>query len=69
MIIPIIIAYGFPVGIHLVLIPLSILLSGFMGMGLGIMFAPINCLQKDVEHLFRFIVGCGILRFSYYVDL
>ncbi len=59
VIIPIILAYGFPVGIHLVLIPLSILLSGFMGMGLGIMFAPINCLQKDVEHLFRFIVRAG----------
>lgn len=59
VIIPIILAYGFPVGIHLVLIPLSIFLSGFMGMGLGIMFAPLNCIQKDIEHLFKFIVRAG----------
>jgi lipopolysaccharide transport system permease protein len=59
VIIPIILAYGFPVGIHLVLVPLSIFLSGFMGMGLGIIFAPLNCIQKDIEHLFRFIVRAG----------
>lgn len=59
VIIPIIIAYGFPFEIHLILIPTSILISGFMGMGLGIMFAPLNCIQKDVEHLFRFIVRAG----------
>ena len=59
VIIPIILAYGFPFGIHLIMIPLSIFLSGFMGMGLGIMFAPLNCVQKDVEHLFKFIVRAG----------
>ena len=59
VIIPIILAYGFPVGVHLVLIPFAIFLSGFMGMGLGIMFAPLNCIQKDIEHLFKFIVRAG----------
>lgn len=59
VIIPIILAYGFPIGIHLILIPISIFLSGFMGMGLGIMFAPLNCIQKDIEHLFKFIVRAG----------
>lgn len=59
VIIPIILAYGFPFGLHLILIPVSIFLSGFMGMGLGIMFAPLNCIQKDIEHLFRFIVRAG----------
>jgi lipopolysaccharide transport system permease protein len=59
VIIPIIIAYGFPIGIHLIMIPVSIFISGFMGMGLGIMFAPLNCMQKDVEHLFKFIVRAG----------
>jgi len=59
VIIPIIIAYGFPFEIPLILIPTSIFISGFMGMGLGIMFAPLNCIQKDVEHLFRFIVRAG----------
>jgi len=59
VIIPIILAYGFPIGIHLMLIPISIFLAGFMGMGLGIIFAPLNCIQKDIEHLFRFIVRAG----------
>ena len=59
VIIPIILAYGFPFGIHLILVPIAIFLSGFMGMGLGIMFAPLNCIQKDVEHLFKFIVRAG----------
>lgn len=59
VVLPIILWYGFPFGPHLLLIPLGIFLSGFMGMGLGIIFAPLNCIQKDVEHLFRFIVRAG----------
>ncbi|MDB9834844.1 ABC transporter permease [Candidatus Poseidoniaceae archaeon] len=59
VVIPIILAYGFPFGIHLVLIPAGIFISGLMGMGLGIIFAPLNCLHKDIEHLFRFIVRAG----------
>lgn len=59
VVIPIILAYGFPIGIHLILIPTGIFISGLMGMGLGIIFAPLNCIQKDVEHLFRFIVRAG----------
>ena len=59
VIFPIIWAYGFPIGIHLILIPLSIFLAGILGLGLGIIFAPLNCIQKDVEHLFRFIVRAG----------
>ena len=59
VVIPIIIAYGFPIGIHLIMIPISIFLAGFLGIGLGIIFAPLNCIQKDVEHLFRFIVRAG----------
>jgi ABC-2 type transport system permease protein len=41
------------------MIPISIFLAGFLGIGLGIIFAPLNCIQKDVEHLFRFIVRAG----------
>lgn len=59
VVIPIILAYGFPFGIHLILIPVGIFLSGIMGMGLGIIFAPLNCIQRDIEHLFRFIVRAG----------
>jgi len=59
VVVPIILAYGFPFGIHLILIPVGIFLSGIMGMGLGIIFAPLNCIQRDIEHLFRFIVRAG----------
>lgn len=59
VIIPIILVYGFPFGVHLIMIPISIFLAGFLGIGLGIIFAPLNCIQKDVEHLFRFIVRAG----------
>ena len=59
VIIPIMIAYELPVTVHLILIPLSVLFSGFLGIGLGMLVAPLNCMQRDVEHLFRFIVRAG----------
>ena len=59
VVIPIILVYGFPFGIHLILIPIGIFISGLMGMGLGLIFAPLNCIQRDIEHLFKFIVRAG----------
>ncbi|MDA1131476.1 MAG: ABC transporter permease [archaeon] len=59
VVIPIILAYGFPFGIHLLMIPLSLFLAGLLGIGFGMIFAPLNCIQKDVEHLFKFIVRAG----------
>ena len=48
VVIPIIVAYGFPVGPQLILIPIGIFTAGFMGMAFGLIFAPLNCLYKDV---------------------
>lgn len=59
VVIPIILYYDFTLSIHIILIPISILMAGFLGIGLGLIFAPMNCVQKDVEHLFRFIVRAG----------
>lgn len=59
VVIPIIVVYGFPVGPQLILIPIGIFTAGFMGMAFGLIFAPLNCLYRDVEHLFRFIVRAG----------
>ena len=59
VVIPIIVAYGFPIGPQLILIPIGIFTAGFMGMAFGLIFAPLNCLYRDVEHLFRFIVRAG----------
>ena len=51
--------YNLPVTIYLIYLPVSILLAGFLAIGLGMLVAPINCIQRDVEHLFRFIVRAG----------
>ena len=59
VVIPIMIVYGLPITVHLVLIPLSVFFAGFLGIGLGMLVAPLNCMQRDVEHLFRFIVRAG----------
>ncbi|MDA0716203.1 MAG: ABC transporter permease [archaeon] len=57
--VPIIYLYDLPLTIYLIYIPLSILLAGFLGIGLGMAFAPLNCMYEDIEHLFRFIVRAG----------
>jgi len=59
VIFPILFAYGVEPTIYLLYIPLAVFASGFLGIGIGMMFAPLNCIQKDVEHLFRFIVRAG----------
>lgn len=59
VVIPIMLIYNLPVTIYLIYLPISILLAGFLAIGLGMLVAPINCIQRDVEHLFRFIVRAG----------
>ena len=59
VVIPIIIIFDLPLTINLLLIPLSVFLSGFLATGLGIMLAPLNCMYRDIEHLIRFIVRAG----------
>jgi lipopolysaccharide transport system permease protein len=59
VIFPILFVYGVVPSLYLLYIPAAVFLSGFLGIGLGMVFAPLNCIQKDVEHLFRFIVRAG----------
>lgn len=59
VVIPIMIIYDLPLTIYLIYLPLSILMAGFLAIGLGMLVAPINCMQRDIEHLFRFIVRAG----------
>ena len=59
VVIPIMIFYQTPITIYLLYIPLSVVFAGFLGIGLGILVAPLNCIYRDVEHLFRFIVRAG----------
>jgi ABC-type polysaccharide/polyol phosphate export permease len=59
VVIPIILVYNLPITIYLLYVPLSIFMAGFLAIGLGMLVAPLNCVQRDVEHLFRFIVRAG----------
>lgn len=59
VLIPIIYVFETPLTIHLIWVPIGIVLAGLMGGALGIVFAPLNCRIRDIEHLFRFIVRAG----------
>jgi lipopolysaccharide transport system permease protein len=59
VIIPIIYIYDLPITFHLLLVPLGVFMAGFMALGFGMMMAPLNCIQRDVQHLIRFITRAG----------
>ena len=59
VLIPIIFYFDTPVTLNLLWVPLGIIMAGLMGGSFGLFFAPMNCKQRDVEHLFRFIVRAG----------
>ena len=59
IIIPIILIYELPITIHLLWVPVGIFMAGIMALGFGMTFAPLNCVQRDVSHLMRFIVRAG----------
>ena len=57
--IPLLIAYDIGISWQLLFVPVAILLAAFNAVGLGILLAPTNCVNRDVEHLVRFIVRAG----------
>ena len=59
IILPLLYIYELPITIHLVWIPIGVLLAGLMALGFGMMMAPLNCVQRDVQHLIRFITRAG----------
>ena len=59
IVIPIMLVYDLPFTIYVLYIPISVLIAGFLGVGVGMLVAPLNCVFRDVEHLFRFIVRAG----------
>jgi lipopolysaccharide transport system permease protein len=56
---PIIVIFDLPFTYHLLLIPTSVFLAGFLAIGLGILLAPLNCIYRDIEHFIRFVVRAG----------
>lgn len=59
IILPIIYVYELPITVHMIWIPIGVFMAGFMALGLGMMMAPLNCVNGDVEHLVRFITRAG----------
>ena len=59
VVIPIILIYDLPLTIHLIWIPVGVFLSALLALGLGMMFAPLNCAQRDVQHFMRFVTRAG----------
>ena len=59
VIIPIMILGDLPFTIHLVWVFIAIFMAGLLGFGFGLIFAPLNCSNRDMEHLFRFVTRAG----------
>ena len=59
VLLPIIIFFNTPITIHLIWVPIGIIFAGVMGGVFGIIFAPLNCRIRDIEHFFKFIVRAG----------
>jgi ABC-2 type transport system permease protein len=59
IVLPIIIIYDLPITIHLIWVPVGIFMAGAMAFGLGLVMAPLNCIQGDVRHIVRFLTRAG----------
>lgn len=56
---PLLVAYDIGLSWQLLFVPAAILLAAFNAIGLGLLLAPTNCVNRDIEHLIRFIVRAG----------
>ena len=59
VVIQIIVIYDLPLTVHLIWIPVGVFLSALLALGIGMMFAPLNCAQRDVQHFMRFVTRAG----------
>ena len=58
-VIPVMIYLGVIPNSTIWMLPISLLLATMIAMGVGLIFAPLNAISKDVTHLFRFIIRAG----------
>jgi len=59
VLLPLLIAYDLQISWQLIFVPIAILIAAFNAVGLGLLLAPINCVNRDIEHTIRFIVRAG----------
>jgi ABC-type polysaccharide/polyol phosphate export permease len=58
--IPFMIYFAIPPTIHLVLVPIGLVLATCLALGIGLGFASLNVVNRDVEHLFKFVMRAGM---------
>ena len=68
VVIPIIVIYDLPITVHLIWIPIGVFLAAVLALGIGMMFAPLNCAQRDVQHFVEVRNPGGILCLTRHVD-
>ena len=59
VLLPLLFAYDVQITVHMIWFLLPFSLAAFNAVGLGLMMAPANCVNRDIEHLIRFIVRAG----------
>ena len=47
------------IGSNLVITILGLLLTASLALGIGLLLAPLNVINRDIEHLFRFVTRAG----------
>ena len=45
--------------IYLLMIPIGLFLASSLALGIGLLLAPLNVVNRDIEHLFHFITRAG----------
>ncbi len=51
--------FGIYPTIYLLMIPIGLFLASSLALGIGLLLAPLNVVNRDIEHLFRFITRAG----------
>tara|TARA_B100001142_G_scaffold245858_1_gene245420 strand:+ start:808 stop:1653 length:846 start_codon:yes stop_codon:yes gene_type:complete len=51
--------FGISPTIYLLMIPIGLFLASSLALGIGLLLAPLNVVNRDIEHLFRFITRAG----------
>jgi ABC-type polysaccharide/polyol phosphate export permease len=58
--IPLMLYFGVPPTPYLVMVPLGLLLAGMLALGVGLGLACLNVINRDVEHLMKFVTRVGV---------
>jgi ABC-type polysaccharide/polyol phosphate export permease len=58
--VPLMLYYGVPPSVYLLMVPVGLLLAALLGLGVGLSLACLNVINRDVEHLMKFVTRVGV---------